>query len=359
MPTFRTVSAWTAMLLAAIFVAPWVLAEDQPKKATTAQAEHQQQATAPAGRPNGLSDAQIGAWLILQHHREVEISKWGAEKANSEQVKAFAQVMAAEHGKMIAKLHSAKLVDRKSAEAELGQVLQELAKRAEQRLSDEEGRIQLGFRGDDRREAPTDRRDERSEDREQLRDQRDEVRDTRQDVRQSRRDDDQEDEARRDDVRDQRRELRDERSDSRDGRREITADERRENVRNFMREAMPFVRENLPTILEMVGESVETAAERDSRAGWIDFQRQVAQKHIQSVKQQLEKQSGNDFDEAFMAYQIGAHMQMINTLEVAQNYVSSDMRSTVDQMLASTQKHLNHAQQLMQKVEDPSSSSQQ
>lgn len=331
-------------------------------KSQASQAEAHHEKVAEASRPKGLSDAQISAWLILQHHREVEISKWGAERAASDQVQAFAQDMAAQHGRMITKLHAAGLVDEKSAEAELGQVLQELANRVEKRLSDGEGRIDLGFRGnEDRREAVDDRRDQRGDHRDQLRDKREDVRDTRQNVREARRDDNEKDEevAERGDAREKRRDLRDERSDLRKARRESAADERRENVRAFVREAMPFVRENLPTILELVGESVETAAQRDTRSGWIDFQRQVARKHIKSVQDSLQEQSGSDFDEAFLAYQVGAHMQMVNTLEVAQNYVSSDVRPAVDQMLNTVQDHLTRAQQLMQKLEDPGTSSSQ
>jgi len=357
MTRLRNKLVWTGMLLASIFVAGWAQAEDRAAEKITKATERTDQSAVDDGRPNGLSGEQVAAWLILQHHREVEISKWAAEQASSEQVKSFANKMAAQHGKMIAKLHSAGLVKKKSAEAELGQVLQELAERVEIRLSDSEGRIKLGFRGDSDEPADSadDRREQRTEDRKQLREQRKDIRDTRDEVRKARRSQEEEkgSEAERSDVRDARRELRYERSDSRESRGELTADERRENVRNFMREAMPFVRENLPTILEIVGESVETAAERDARSGWIDFQRQVAQKHIRSVKAQLGKQSGRDFDEAFLAYQVGIHMQMINTLEVAQNYVLSDMRTTVDQMLATTKDHQEHAQQLMQKFEDP------
>lgn len=361
MTAHRYMSNWAAVVLTAVFVAGWAQADDKPRESAASKPDKKEQATVDAGRPDGLSDAQIAAWLILQHHREVEISKWASEKADSEQVKSFATVMAAQHGKMIAKLHSAGLVDKKSAEVELGQVLQKLATRVEARLSEGEGRLNLGFRGDEKgSDSADDRRQQRAEDRKQLREQREDNRDTRQARRNRRSEDDDKksDEAKeveRADVRDERRELRDERTDSR----RATPEERRENVRQFMREAMPFVRENLPVILEVVGESVETAAEGDARSGWIDFQRQVAQKQIRSVKDQLDKQSGSEFDEAFIAYQVGAHVQMINTLEVAQNYVSSDMRATVDRMLATTKEHLTHAQQLMQKFEDPSGSGSQ
>lgn len=361
MTTRRHFSVWVTTVVAAVCLAGWAQAEDKPVEPSTDRTETNEQTAVEIERPKGLSSAQVAAWLILQHHREVEVSKWAAEHASSEQVKMFAQEMAAQHGKMIAKLHAAGLVEKKSAEAEVGEVLQQLAHRVEQRLSDPDNRIELGFRGGEQRDAATDRRDERQNDRKQLGKEREEVRDTRQRVREAGRDDAKNDEGtektQRGDVRDERRELRDERADSRENRREATAEERRANVRNFIREAMPFVRENLPEIMEVVGKSIETAAERDSRSGWIDFQRQVAQKHIQSVKNQLQKQSGRDFDEAFIAYQVGAHMQMINTLEVAQNYLTSDMRATVDQMLATTKEHQTHAQQLMQKLEDPNTRS--
>lgn len=372
------VTAWMPLLFA-VAATGWLKADENEVERKGAQAtqpqqlqveaspakqqsqkETQHEKVAEASRPKGLSDAQISAWLSLQYHREVEISKWAAERAASEQVRSFAQDMAAQHGRMITKLHAAELAEKKSAEAELGEVLQELSQRVENRLTDEQGRINLGFRGNkDQRQTTKNRRDQREVDRDKLGDAREDVRDARRDARDARRDGEKKDEksAERSDTRGQRRDLRDKRSDLREARRESTADERRANVRAFMREAMPFVRENLPTILDIVGESVETAAERDARRGWIDFQRHVAQKHIKSVEDSLQKQSGSDFDEAFLAYQVGANMQMADTLEVAQNYVSSNLRPTVDEMLKTVQGDLIHAQQLMQKLEHPDTSS--
>lgn len=357
MKTCRSVSLSLALALAGGLTAG-AIAEDTAPPAKPARTVDQP-AAVKAARSGRLTDKQLAALLVLQQQQEVELGMWATQQADSDQVKAFARSMATQHSEMIAELHTAGLESEVHKEAQLGEVLKNLAQRVQARTADGRERVVLGFRGEsDEPGEPATRRGERRDDRQQVREERSDVREARQERQEARRSDENEDGANRRDARGERREarqqVRDERQDLRQERRQAEPrEERREELRELVRDSMPILRDNLPELLELVGDAIEDSGGDAMATAWIEFQGKIAEKNVQSVKDHLQKQEGRNFDEAFLAYQLGSHMQMINTLEVARNYASGELGETIDKMLAQAQKHQQEAQQLMEQFEDP------
>ena len=65
----------------------------------------------------------------------------------------------------------------------------------------------------------------------------------------------------------------------------------------------------------------------------------------------LKQKQGAEFDAAFLGMQIVAHMGMIDTLNVAQQHATGDLKATLQQGEQTTKQHLQKAKDLMQQLE--------
>jgi predicted outer membrane protein len=88
---------------------------------------------------------------------------------------------------------------------------------------------------------------------------------------------------------------------------------------------------------------------------WISIKKEIGQKCLESVKKELSSKQGADFDECFIGQQVGAHMKMVDELQVLRNHVSSDLQQKIDKDLQTAQQHLQLAKQLAQKLKTSSS----
>jgi putative membrane protein len=88
---------------------------------------------------------------------------------------------------------------------------------------------------------------------------------------------------------------------------------------------------------------------------WISIKKEIGQKCLESVKKELSSKQGADFDECFMGQQVGAHMKMVDELQVLRNHVSSELQQKIDKDLQVAQQHLQLAKQVAQKAKDRSS----
>jgi putative membrane protein len=94
---------------------------------------------------------------------------------------------------------------------------------------------------------------------------------------------------------------------------------------------------------------------QQARGGQIDLvelKQKLGQKCLASVRKELESKEGGKFDHCYVGQQIGAHMQMVDTLEVFQEYVSPQLRSVLEEGTTTAKEHLDHAKQLAEKMMD-------
>lgn len=77
---------------------------------------------------------------------------------------------------------------------------------------------------------------------------------------------------------------------------------------------------------------------------------QVAQRCVALTKQMLQDKQAK-FDQCYLGQQLVAHTDMLAKLEVFADYASPELRKTLDQGIEVTKQHLNHAEKLIQKLE--------
>ena len=78
----------------------------------------------------------------------------------------------------------------------------------------------------------------------------------------------------------------------------------------------------------------------------IQLKTEIAERCQQSAQRELEEHQGAEFDKAFMAMQVMAHMKMTDELEVAQNHVSGELKQILSEGAETAQKHLRHAKEI-------------
>ncbi len=80
----------------------------------------------------------------------------------------------------------------------------------------------------------------------------------------------------------------------------------------------------------------------------FEIEKATAANCLRMTMAELESQSAEDFDMAFVGFQFGGHVHMIAKLEAVQPHVSAEMRPMIDQCLESARKHLDAARTLAQ-----------
>jgi predicted outer membrane protein len=95
--------------------------------------------------------------------------------------------------------------------------------------------------------------------------------------------------------------------------------------------------------------SRQTAAREDG-FNFIDVKRQMAQKCLQNAQREWSEKSGAEADQCFVGSQLVLHQQMIDGQEVLKQYASPELARVIDESIATTQAHLDHAKQLMKQL---------
>ncbi|HUG94061.1 MAG TPA: DUF4142 domain-containing protein [Planctomycetaceae bacterium] len=82
----------------------------------------------------------------------------------------------------------------------------------------------------------------------------------------------------------------------------------------------------------------------------IELKQQLGQQHTASLREELGKYQGADFDKAFMHSIVMGHLKEIDTLQVFSRNASPQLRETLAEGLQSTQEHLQMARQIVQQL---------
>jgi predicted outer membrane protein len=78
---------------------------------------------------------------------------------------------------------------------------------------------------------------------------------------------------------------------------------------------------------------------------------EIGQQCLASARKELEKKEGAEFDKCYMTAQAMAHQHMLDSLMVFQNHTSSDLQQLIAKASQSTEKHLDHAKELVMKLD--------
>jgi hypothetical protein len=96
-------------------------------------------------------------------------------------------------------------------------------------------------------------------------------------------------------------------------------------------------------------------------AGQIDalhqlaaLEKQIGERCKQNLREELEQKQGAEFDKCYVGSQIAGHMESVAKLEVLQQQGPDQIKQLAQQALPKVQQHLDHAKQLMKKLEGAS-----
>ena len=82
----------------------------------------------------------------------------------------------------------------------------------------------------------------------------------------------------------------------------------------------------------------------------LQVHEQIASRSIASTEKSLGSKKGVDFDMAYVGSQCVIHQQMIDKASVLRQYASPELQSTIDKGIQSSESHLEHAHQLIEKL---------
>jgi predicted outer membrane protein len=128
--------AWTTAIAAALFVTLTLTAQerrdpvknkvqDTIKKETTREAPTQTGRDQGRDQARGQGDTQLATWLAVDNEGEIEIGKFAAQRAQSDEVKKFAQQMVDHHTDFLKKLQHMVPIASKGAATAPGKAAQD------------------------------------------------------------------------------------------------------------------------------------------------------------------------------------------------------------------------------------------
>jgi predicted outer membrane protein len=89
---------------------------------------------------------------------------------------------------------------------------------------------------------------------------------------------------------------------------------------------------------------------------FVALKQEIGQKCLQMTQGDLEKKDASQFDKCYIGQQIGAHVQVLATLEVFRNQASPELASVLDKGIETTNSHLEHAKKIAESLDQQASS---
>ena len=90
-----------------------------------------------------------------------------------------------------------------------------------------------------------------------------------------------------------------------------------------------------------------TAAGNGGGMDPVQIKQQICERALDATKRELGRYQGAEFDQAYLGQQIADHIHMLAAEQVLRNHASSELQQVLDTGIVTTQKHLDHARQLM------------
>jgi len=235
-----------------------------------------------------LGDAALVRWISADNEAEIRISEVAQQKAQNQQVKQFAQMMVDEHTKLGQQLQQAARND-ENAEGRSSTTIEERTTRRPVNPNEPERRVRPNAPG-----APPENGNEQ-------------------------------------------------------GATGTSPDD--SNVAFLQEEERPLRNRPAARTTEIQTETRGAAGMRGGANPAVAFHEQIKQECVASFTKELNSKQGAEFDKCYLGGQIMAHMAMIDTLKVADQYASADLKQTLQQARQSSEQHLQKAKDLMKQVE--------
>lgn len=114
-------------------------------------------------------------------------------------------------------------------------------------------------------------------------------------------------------------------------------------------EARPGIRDTSETVT--IDAPAGQGRQRNTAvAQLIELDRQIAERCLNALKEELQQKQGAEFDMAFVGSQVGGHMQMQAALEVLGQQGPERIQQVAQEALPKVQAHLEHAKQLKEQL---------
>jgi len=125
------------------------------------------------------------------------------------------------------------------------------------------------------------------------------------------------------------------------------ADDAREEAENAVEEDAPGRAANR----DRNREGRQAGGMRGGNSPFLAFHEEIKRQCAESTIQALNEKQGAEFDHAFIHQQIVEHMGMLDTLKVAEQHASPDLKKALQQARQHTQQHLEQAKQIAMQLD--------
>jgi predicted outer membrane protein len=106
-------------------------------------------------------------------------------------------------------------------------------------------------------------------------------------------------------------------------------------------------------VVRDAGDAVRHAVGYTDAADACRIKQEVHRECLTLTERELDKWQGAEFDQAYLGQQAGAHIGMLATLKTFEKHASNEFKPVIQQAIATTEQHLNQANELMQQVGRP------
>jgi hypothetical protein len=97
------------------------------------------------------------------------------------------------------------------------------------------------------------------------------------------------------------------------------------------------------------------AGQAGQELDWNEIHRQIADKALQSTKEELERHDGHEFDRAYLGQQLLAHGKVITEMEVLKDHASQQLQQLIESEIQLAKRHQEEARRLMDQLSRDSS----
>jgi len=103
------------------------------------------------------------------------------------------------------------------------------------------------------------------------------------------------------------------------------------------------------------GQQAQQQFEQGRGLNFLAIEQQIARQCETSILRDLKDKQGEHFDKAYIGWNIGAHIHMLDALKVVRSHASPQLQQTLAQAEQETQQHLDHFKKLMHQVDSNTS----
>jgi predicted outer membrane protein len=109
--------------------------------------------------------------------------------------------------------------------------------------------------------------------------------------------------------------------------------------------------------IQQTGGTQPGSATSGSSIDFVQLHREMTEQCLADAKKRLSEKQGDEFDACFIGLQIASHAAMESKLTVLQRHASGELAQVLKEGSQITEKHLNEAEKVMEKLADSSKKS--